>query len=72
MRLIQNGYATIAIDNLGSGNSSHPDPIAVVQMGLQTAIAHEIITMIRAGTVPGPIQGKKFSKVIVSSHSPQT
>lgn len=71
MTPLQNGYATIALDNLGSGNSSHPDPIAVVQMGLQTAIAHEIITMIRAGTVEGPMKGKKFSKVIVSSHPPQ-
>jgi pimeloyl-ACP methyl ester carboxylesterase len=62
----QNGYPTIAIDNLGSGNSSHPDPVAVVQMALQAEIAHKIITMLRSGQVQGPVNGKKFSKVIVS------
>nr|POF13032.1 hypothetical protein CFP56_10180 [Quercus suber] len=64
-----NGYPTIAIDNLGSGNSSHPDPIAVVQMGLQTEIANVIITMLRSGQVGGPVAGKKFTKVIYVGHS---
>lgn len=65
---IQNGYPTIAIDNLGHGNSSKPDPVAVVQMGLQTEIAATIIEMLRNGTVEGPVAGKKFSKVIVGLH----
>ncbi|CZT18456.1 uncharacterized protein RCC_04301 [Ramularia collo-cygni] len=64
-----NGYATIALDNLGSGNSSHPDPVAVVQMALQAQIAHEIITMLREGKVQGPVAGKTFNKVIYVGHS---
>jgi hypothetical protein len=58
----QEGYPTIALDNLGSGNSSHPDPIVVVQMSLQVEIIHQIITKLRAGEVGGPLLGKSFDK----------
>ncbi|EME47137.1 hypothetical protein DOTSEDRAFT_165945 [Dothistroma septosporum NZE10] len=58
-----------AEDNLGSGNSSHPDPIAVVQMALQAQIAHQIIQMLRDGQVQGPVAGKKFNKVIYVGHN---
>jgi len=64
-----NGYPTLSIDNLGSGNSSHPDPIAVVQMALQVEIAHKIITGLRKGEIQGPVSGKKFDKVIYAGHS---
>jgi len=60
------GYPTFAIDRLGSGNSSHPDPIFVVQCPAQVEITHQIIRLARTGVSPFP---HKFSKVIVAGHS---
>ncbi|MCJ1446956.1 MAG: hypothetical protein MMC23_007464 [Stictis urceolatum] len=64
-----NGYATLSVDNLGSGNSSKPDPVAVVQMSLQVEIIHQIISGLRSGSIAGPVAGKKFDKVIYAGHS---
>ena len=60
---------TLAVDNLGNGDSEHPDPIFVTQQTLQVEVIHQIITMLREGNVPGPVSGKKFSKVIYAGHS---
>lgn len=38
-------------------------------MSLQAEIAHKIITGLRAGTIQGPVAGKKFTKVIYVGHS---
>lgn len=54
------------MDRLGSGNSSHPDPILVVQTPTEVECVHQIITMARAGTSPFP---RKFTEIIVVGHS---
>ena len=48
------GYPTLAIDRAGVGNSTHPDPITQQQVNLETAIAHQLVLKLKAGTaVPG-------------------
>src|ERR1019366_8337570 len=42
----QQGYATLSVDNLGSGASAHPNPL-VVQQTLQVEIIHQILVMLR-------------------------
>ncbi|KAF4632044.1 hypothetical protein G7Y89_g6085 [Cudoniella acicularis] len=60
-----NGYTTFSYDRLGTGSSSHPDPIQVVQSPLQVAIAHELITKLRSGA----IGSTTFSHVVGVGHS---
>jgi pimeloyl-ACP methyl ester carboxylesterase len=52
------GYYTLALDLLGAGNSSHPDPASVVQDPLQTEILHQIIS-----------QYQQFSTIVYVGHS---
>ncbi|KAE9367308.1 alpha/beta-hydrolase [Stipitochalara longipes BDJ] len=63
------GYATLTIDRLGNGNSSHPNPITTVQLPYQAEQLHEIIAMARGGTLPLPVPGTSFDKIIVVGHS---
>jgi pimeloyl-ACP methyl ester carboxylesterase len=56
----------LAIDNLGNGQSDHPDPISVVQGPLQITIIQKIMAELRNGTVPSV---PKYEKVIFASHS---
>ncbi|KAM3077190.1 hypothetical protein ACMFMF_005101 [Clarireedia jacksonii] len=64
------GYPTLSVDNLGTGNSSHPDPVYTVQMPLQAEIINEIISMLRSGEIPEPVlEGRKFDKIIYVGHS---
>ncbi|KAK2810702.1 hypothetical protein FQN50_002745 [Emmonsiellopsis sp. PD_5] len=58
------GYAVLAIDRLGSGNSSHPDPLLEVQASLEAEVLHQIVLQLRNGEL-----GKKFSKVAYVGHS---
>ena len=51
----QNGYATLAVDKLGNGASSHPDPVYDVQLPLQMETVHSLITQIKAGNTTIPI-----------------
>ncbi|KAK0369553.1 ctr copper transporter family protein [Colletotrichum limetticola] len=60
------GYATLAIDNLGNGHSSRPDPVQIVQTPLQLAVVYEILISIRAGSLSGI---PKYDKVIMGTHS---
>lgn len=57
----------LAIDNLGSGNSSKPDPVLTVQQPLETEILHEIIAMARAGKLPSGIP--RANRVVFVGHS---
>jgi hypothetical protein len=59
------GYATFSYDRLGVGASDHPDPIQVVQSGLQVEIAHQLIQGLRSGN----IGGKSFLKIVGIGHS---
>ncbi|KAI1123576.1 hypothetical protein F5Y10DRAFT_251438 [Nemania abortiva] len=60
------GYATLAIDNLGNGKSDRPDPINIVQTPMQISVVYSILRGIRAGSLPGV---PKYDKVIMGTHS---
>ncbi|KAH7402184.1 Alpha/Beta hydrolase protein [Phaeosphaeria sp. MPI-PUGE-AT-0046c] len=59
------GYSTLAIDNLGNGQSDHPDPISVVQLPLQLELIRTLIGSLRSGNS----LHSKFNKVILVAHS---
>ncbi|KAL5377772.1 hypothetical protein DPSP01_009552 [Paraphaeosphaeria sporulosa] len=61
------GYATLAIDNLGDGESDHPDPISMVQLPLQEAIILEIFKSLRNKAIS--CIPTKYSKIIMVTHS---
>lgn len=62
------GYATLAVDKLGNGASSHPDPIQDVQLPLQMEAIHALIAQIRSGRSSVP-RAKKYILVGHSSGS---
>ncbi|ORY04681.1 Alpha/Beta hydrolase protein [Clohesyomyces aquaticus] len=64
---LKKGYATLAIDRFGIGNSSHDDPINVVQAQAEVEVLNTITTMLRNKKVPG-ITGS-YTKVIHVGHS---
>ncbi len=57
------GYATLDIDPLGTGLSSHPLS-ALVTVPTSASTVHQVIQAVRHGSL-----GPKFSKVILTSHS---
>lgn len=57
------GYATLAVDRLGTGRSSTP-PSALLTASTQAGAVHEVIQALRAGTL-----GPRFDKVILGGHS---
>ncbi|KAI9761478.1 MAG: cis-prenyltransferase [Chaenotheca gracillima] len=59
------GYASLSIDQLGNGQSSHLEPANVVQASLQEAIVHEIILQLKAGQ----IGSKAYPNVVYVGHS---
>jgi pimeloyl-ACP methyl ester carboxylesterase len=59
------GYATLSYDQLGVGNSDHPDPIQVVQATSQVAVVHELVRLLRNGK----LGGYHFDKVVGVGHS---
>lgn len=56
------GYHTVSIDRFGIGNSSHADPLNIVQAPAEVSALHEITSMLRNGTFPQVSQ--KFGKVV--------
>ncbi|KZP33550.1 hypothetical protein FIBSPDRAFT_847456 [Athelia psychrophila] len=58
------GYSTIAIDRLGAGNSSHPDP-ALVRTEIEAQITNTIIQQLRHS--PFPFSPSK--RIILVGHS---
>ena len=60
------GYATLAIDNLGNGDSERPDPVQMVQPALQISVLYEILTGLRTGSLPSI---PKYNKIIMATHS---
>ena len=48
------GYATLAVDKLGNGGSSHPDPILDAQLPLQVETIHAMITQIKRARAKVP------------------
>ncbi|KAF2114418.1 Alpha/Beta hydrolase protein [Lophiotrema nucula] len=63
------GFSTLAIDNLGSGDSERPDPVQAVQGPLQIEIIKNIIHQLKqknGGLTPDK---KTFKKVVMVAHS---
>jgi len=66
---IRAGYATVAIDRLGSGSSSHPLSAFVDATSNSTAL-HDLVQALRAGDVPAPNDDRvAFSTVALVGHS---
>ena len=59
------GYATIAYNRLGVGNSDHPDALQVVQSFADLEILHGIVSLLRVGQ----LGSKQFKYVIGVGHS---
>lgn len=59
------GYATLSYDQLGVGNSDHPDPIQAVQAASQVAVAHALAGLLRGGK----LGGFDFGRVVGVGHS---
>jgi pimeloyl-ACP methyl ester carboxylesterase len=62
------GYATLAYDWLGTGQSSHPAS-ATVTVDSEVWVAHQLVQALRSGTIGGPSGPISFSRVIEESHS---
>lgn len=63
----QQGYTTFSYDRLGTGLSDHPDGTNVLQMPLQIEVAHELIQLLRTGSLSK--QTSSFKKIIGVGHS---
>ena len=61
----QAGYATFSYDRLGTGLSDHPDPIQIIQAGIQTQLAHQLIMFLREGM----LGQAGFQKLVGVGHS---
>lgn len=59
------GYATLSYDQLGVGDSDHPDPVQVVQAASQVAITHGLVELLRGGK----LGGFDFDQVVGVGHS---
>ena len=59
------GYATVAYNRLGVGNSDHPDAIQVVQSFTEVEILHGIVSLLRSGR----LGSRQFKSVIGVGHS---
>lgn len=59
------GYATIAYNRLGVGNSDHPDAIQLVQSFADVEILHGIVAMVKSGH----LGSKQFKNIIGVGHS---
>ena len=59
------GYATFSYDRLGTGLSDHPDPIQVVQVGIQVEVVHVLVQGLRAAK----FGGWSFQNVVGVGHS---
>lgn len=63
------GYATLALDRIGVGESDHP-PALDVTIASNAYVVHQVIKALRAGTVDAPSFGRITSKrVVLVGHS---
>lgn len=61
------GYATLAIDRVGSGRSSRPlSTMLTIDSNAYTV--HQVVQAIRSGEVTNP-SGKRFTKIVYVGHS---
>ena len=62
---VSRGYAILAYDRLGAGNSDHPDPVNVVQPPIHVEVLHALIQGLKAGSFTGP----EYDNVVSVGHS---
>jgi pimeloyl-ACP methyl ester carboxylesterase len=62
----QYGYSTLAIDRLGTGESSHADPIQVIQASAELQAIYGLTMMLRNGSISGI---PRPSKIVHVGHS---
>lgn len=60
------GHSALAVDVLGHGLSSKPDPVMEVQTSLEVATHHAVIDLLRSGDNP---LNTSFNKIIYVGHS---
>ncbi len=65
---VKAGYATLAIDRLGAGESSHP-PSFQVDVNSNAAAVRALISALRAGKVQAPVKNVPVEKVVLVGHS---
>ena len=70
----EKGYYTLALDRLGNGQSSRPDPLQEVQLPLEADAIHQIIRKLREGallssSLSGLQTDRKFTNIIYVGHS---
>ncbi|MGH9244373.1 MAG: alpha/beta fold hydrolase [Acidimicrobiales bacterium] len=64
----ERGYATLAIDRIGIGQSSHPLS-ALIDMDQNAYVVHQVVRALRAGVISGPNGPVSFDKVVLVGHS---
>ncbi|EME43914.1 hypothetical protein DOTSEDRAFT_24031 [Dothistroma septosporum NZE10] len=64
--MIGKGYTVLAMDNLGTGESSKPDPTKDVQAPYEVELYHSLATQLRSG---GSKLGKSFKHLILVGNS---
>jgi pimeloyl-ACP methyl ester carboxylesterase len=62
--MASHGYATFAVDQLGTGQSSKP-PSAILLSSVEAAAIHQVVGYLRAGRVGGV----RFDRVVLVAHS---
>ncbi|MGH9184865.1 MAG: alpha/beta hydrolase [Acidimicrobiales bacterium] len=62
------GYATLAIDRIGIGQSSHPLS-ALVDIDQNAYVLHQVVQALRNGAIAGPDGPVSFEKVVLVGHS---
>ena len=62
------GYATLAIDRIGNGDSTHP-PSVFVDINSNATVVHQVVQALRAGTIASPTTPTKFKQVVLIGHS---
>jgi pimeloyl-ACP methyl ester carboxylesterase len=63
------GYATLSLDRIGTGSSSHPLLGTLVDEDANAWTLHQVIAALRAGRVPAPATGERVSRVVLVGHS---
>ncbi|ESZ94963.1 hypothetical protein SBOR_4646 [Sclerotinia borealis F-4128] len=61
-------YHTLSFDRLGTGNSTHGNPLNEIQSYIQVAATAALTTMLRNGTFPSA-PGKAYKRVVHIGHS---
>ncbi|KAJ4155863.1 hypothetical protein LMH87_001088 [Akanthomyces muscarius] len=64
---LKRGFPVLAIDRIGNGLSTHPDPITALQMPYEVQSIHSLIEKIRAGATNA--LPRSFDQIVYVGHS---